>query len=192
MKHIVLLLTFFVGFNIQAQDTIKFSIENSLEYNFKIPRKTEFGNIKPYSTLHESILFVGSFKNHVFFVGPQFSNFYGFLYDPVDNLRHNGFGLNCGYEYDYAFSEKNPGFVMTTRLSFSLYEARIIENSTGPYAEMQKKVTILENNLYLGLKKSFRRNFYIHSGLGIGSTQGFFLMMESIMLSSTLGFGFEF
>jgi len=192
MKHIVLLLLVFVGFNIQAQDTLKFSIENSLEYNFRIPRKIEYVNVKPYSVLHESILFVGSFKNSVFFVGPQISNYYGFLYDPVDKLKNNGLGLNFGYEYDYPFSKKDPDFVMTTRLSFSLYEARIIENSSGPNEDKQKRFTILENNLYLGLKKSFSRNFYIHSGIGIGSTQGFFLMIESFMLSSTFGFGFEF
>lgn len=189
MKHIVLLFIGFVGFIVHTQETPKFRIENSLEYNFRIPRKNNFGKVKPYSTLHESLLFVGSFKNHTFFAGPQFSNFHGYLYDPVDNLQLNGFGLNIGYEHDFAFSNKNPDFVLNTRLSFSLYETRIIENSTGPHDETQKKITILENNLYLGLKKSFGRKFYILSGLGFGSTQGFFLMIESFMLSSTFTFG---
>lgn len=192
MKHIVLLLIVFVGINIQAQDTLKFSIENSLEYNFRIPKKNEYGNVKPYSTLHESILFVGSFKNNIFFVGPQISNYYGFLYDPADELEKNGYGLNFGYEYDYPISKKDPDFEMSTRLSFSLYQVKVLEHSLGPNENKPKRFTILENNLYLGLKKTFGKNFYIQSGFGIGSTQGFFLMIESFMLSSTFGFGFQF
>jgi hypothetical protein len=191
MKYIVLLLLVFVGVKLQAQDTLQLGIENSLEYNFRLPRKIDYGNIKRYSVLHESLLFVGSYKNNMFFIGPQISNFYGFLYDPVDKLQNIGYGLNFGYEYDYPLSKENRSFILSTRISFSLYEAVIDEQSLGPNEEKQKRFTILENNIYVGLKKSFN-NFYFHSGFGIGSTQGFFLMVESFMLPSTFGFGFEF
>lgn len=174
MKHIVILLFAFVGFNIQAQENLRFSIENALEYNFRIHSRNMVGGVKPYAVLHESILAIGSFKNNIFFVGPQISNYYGFLYDPVDKLKKNGFGINFGYEYDYHFSKKNPDFTLVARLSFSLYEARILEHSSSPSGEIQNRVTILENNFYMGLKKKFGKHLYIYSGFGMGSIQGFF------------------
>jgi hypothetical protein len=190
MKYTILLcLSINIGFNIQAQKEFKFSIENSLEYNFRIPNKFQFGKSKPFSTIHESILFVSYYKNNLFFIGPQFSSFTGYLYDPIDKINPYSLGINLGYKHLFCNSKKNPSFKMFSSLSFSIYELKYFEKSPGSNYKTPKKISIVENDIYLGLYKSFGNNFYIYSGLGFGSTQGFILMFESFMLSTNFGFG---
>jgi len=192
MKNFIFTLFIFLGTYCQAQDTLQFSYVNSIEYNFRVPIKQNNSNINTYSIVHESILFVGSVKNNSFFIGPQISYLNGFLYDPIEKIKHINYGLNFGYERKFPITNSKNGFVFSTRLSFSIYEISKIDYPLGLSDEIQTRKTILENNLYVGLKKSFNPNFYLYSGFGFGSTNGFFLMIDSFMLASTFGFGFQF
>ena len=175
MSHIVL-----------SQDSLVVSIENSDEYNFQLPKNSN--SIKRFSVFHEQFLLCVDYKQNQIFLGPQYSYFSGYLYDPVDEYKKNAFGINIGYQYNYLIKNRLSNTSFITRLSFSLYEYKTIEHSMGP-GEFSRAQTIVENNLYLGLKKKIKNKIYIQGGIGIGSTQGFFLMIESFMLSSTFCLG---
>ncbi len=192
MKNLIFILFTFFGIISLAQDTLQFSYVNSIEYNFRVPIKQNNSNINTFSIMHESILFVGSINNNSFFIGPQISYLNGFLYDPIEKINHINYGLNFGYERKFPIIFSKNGFEFTTRLSFSIYEISKIDYPLGFTDEIQTRKTILENNLYVGLKKSLNPNFYVYTGFGFGSTNGFFLMINSFMLASTFGFGFQF
>lgn len=184
----------FLFFNyIQAQDTLQIKVESSLEYNFRVPRKLGYeSNIKSFSAVHESILFTLSYKNNDLTIGPQISRIDGYLYSSDNIINKNPIGLSIGYQHNFPiFHEENSTFFIT-RLTFSLYKISKEASSLGPPNTVINNYTVLENNIFFGLKKQFKNNLYINSGLGFGSTKGFFLMIDAFMLSTTLGVGFQF
>ena len=183
MKYLNIFIFILINFISLSQDSLSFSVENTTEYNFRIPRYQ-------FSVLHEQVLFSTKFNNHTLFIGPQYSRFLGPLYDPADNYKKKGIGGNFGYQFEKGINDKYQ-LSFFTRLSFSLYQYKVYEHSMSK-GETLHKLTILENNIYFGIKRNMGKSAYFQLGAGFGSTQGFFLMLESFMLSSTFGFGFEF
>lgn len=188
MKQIIISFIFINSFLTYSQEGMTFCLENSTEFNFQ-PSKTT-NDIKPFSVFHEQILLCGDLGQHRIFLGPQYSYFSGYLYDPIDDYRKNAFGINLGYQYNYLIKNRVENTSIIARLSFSLYEYKTTEYSQGTSSVSHVK-TIIENNFYIGLQKQFQNKLYIQGGLGFGSTQGFFLMIESFMLSSTFSFGIK-
>lgn len=191
MKSFCFALLFFNFFNLCSQSNLSYGIENSLEYNFRLPRKIN-GTLNSFAIFHEELLFTCKFKNHLIFMGPQYSRFTGYnMFDPADNYLKNSFGINFGYQYEHRLSEKFDGTYFCTRLIFSLYNYNFYEHSLGNGAPL-KQSTIVENTISFGLKKYFSNKTFFQFGLGFGSTQGFFLMIESFMISSSVGIGMQF
>ncbi len=190
MKSFCFALFFFSFVNLFSQKKISYGIENSLEYNFRLPQ-TNDGSLNSFAVFHEDLLFTCKIKNHLIFIGPQYSRFTGFMFDPADNYLKNSIGINFGYQYEHRLSEKFYRTYFFTRLFFSIYNYNFYEHSLlNGNALVQK--TILENNLSFGLKKYMSKKFYSQICLGFGSTQGFFLMLESFMISSSIGLGIQF
>lgn len=187
----LIILTFIFAHNFfsYSQEGISFGIENSVEFNFQ-PVKKNNGS-KPFSVFHEQIVVCSDIAQHRIFLGPQYTYFSGHLYDPNDAFQKNAFGLNFGYQYHYLIKNKLENTSIITRLSFSLYEYKTTEFSLGS-GNIRNVNTILENNLYVGFQKQFHNKLYLQGGIGLGSTDGFFLMLQSFMLSSTFGFGIKF
>ena len=190
MKSFCFVLFFFSFVNLFSQTKLSYGIENSLEYNFRLPQ-TNDGSLNSFAVFHEELLFTCKIKNHLIFIGPQYSRFTGFMFDPADNYLKNSLGINFGYQYEHRLSEKFDRTYFCTRLVFSIYNYNSYEHSLGNGAPL-KQSTIVENTISFGLKKYFSKKTFFQFGLGFGSTQGFFLMIESFMISSSVGLGIQF
>lgn len=153
-----------------------FGIRTTATYNYKIAH------------LSPSLGF--AFSKHNFYVGPEYSTLLvnPLFGDPIDNFEISPLGLNFGYRYLFATQiESLSGFV---QLNFSAFKntvtqyRRIPPNST--YSEI-----ILENTLSLGLSKNISKNLDIQGSVGFGSYRGFFLIIDKLLPTASIGLEFK-
>lgn len=181
VKIIILLMVVLIlfSFKIYCQDTtanhIEFNIRYSFNYNYKIA--------------HHSPAVSLEYANHNFYIGPEYSLIIKPLGDPEDVYEKKSIGLNFGYRYFFFNQSKLKLF---GQLNYSLYHYKYKEYQLGlPFATEQKKLTI-ENTGTLGIDYGLNKNIHLFTGIGIGSTHGFFLILDSLFACSYIGLDFKF
>jgi hypothetical protein len=93
--------------------------------------------------------------------------------------------------YRYIFSEEQKKLKFFSQLNFSIYQVKYKEYQIGPpYMTERKRITV-ENTGTLGIDYNFYKKNHLFMGLGIGSTDGFFLMFSSFIPSIYIGLEYK-
>ena len=139
-----------------------------------------------YPILHTTPSISIYLKNNNFYIGPEYTKFLkqpsG---DPVDMWEKDYWGLNFGYRRKFISTLKSTQ--MFVQINFSIYEVSYIEFQKGPPYSTNHKRTIVENSGGLGINQRVFKQVEIYAGIGIGSTNGFFLMFDSFIPHSFIG-----
>ncbi|MDP3442121.1 MAG: hypothetical protein Q8T08_04605 [Ignavibacteria bacterium] len=164
-----------------CQDTTEsikyFSIRYSTSYNYKV--------------LHYTPNVSFGFNKHNLYIGPEFNTILKTVKgDPVDIYEKNNWGLNLGYRY-YS-SEIVSNLKIFGQFNFSIYQIRLdIYQHGGPPFIVKHKELIVENTATIGIDYELFKNINLFSGIGIGSFNGFFLMIDSFTPSVYIGIEYK-
>jgi len=163
-----------------SQDTIKRILQFSARYTF-------YYN---YRVAHHTPVFSIEYNNHNLYFGPEFS--FIFQPTPIADIiyKPNSFGFNLGYRYFFNDQKKKLRFF--SQFNFSIYQVKYKEYQLGPPISTERKKIIIENTGTLGADFNFYKNIHLFGGLGIGSTSGFFLMLNSFIPCSYIGLEYKF
>ena len=129
--------------------------------------------------------------NHNLILGPEYTihlrNIYG---DPIDRVEKYYRGINIGYRYIFNSSWKKANLFFQT--NFSFYQLKFKAYQLGyPYVTDHKEL-IIENTAGIGFNYKLAPQFELSGGIGIGSTNGFFLMIGQFIPHSFLGIEYKF
>jgi hypothetical protein len=142
-----------------------------------------------YPILHTSAALSASSKGHSVYIGPAFTHLNGKSFSSVDTYKQTNWGLNFGYRYCFDSHWKNTHVLV--QIDFSVYQVHYIEHSLGNPMGWENKKTIVENNLGIGLNHKLSEQLELFGGLGFGSTNGFFLMLDQFIAHSFLGIEYK-
>ena len=149
-----------------------FGIRTNASYNYKIA--------------HFSPSLGFTFSKHNFYVGPEYSTLLvnPLFGDPIDKFEISPLGLNFGYRYLFATQiESLSGFV---QLNFSAFKNTVSTPRRIPPISTYSEI-ILENTLSLGLSKNISKNIDIQGSVGFGSYRGFFLIIDKLLPTASIG-----
>jgi hypothetical protein len=102
----------------------------------------------------------------------------------------NTYGINFGYRY--LFVDKRKKIVPFAQLNFSIYEVEYNEYQLGPISPTTKQNLIVENTASLGVNFNLIKHVQFFSGIGFGSFEGFFLMVDTFIPSAYVGLEYKF
>jgi hypothetical protein len=174
--------------NLISQETTKSKVTLGIQlisnYNFELKQENNLRIIQ--CTPSFSI----NFKNHKFYLGPQYT--YIFQPTPIDNkiYESNSFGLNLGYRYYSNYLFKNAR--LFGDFNYSIFHVIYTEYQKGPPFETKKEEIFMENTVSLGFDYSIFKKFHLFMGIGFGSYSAFFLILKNFTLTSYVGLGYLF
>jgi hypothetical protein len=160
-----------------TQSNLRLGARYSLSYN--------------YYLIHNTPVFSLEYKNNNLYFGPEFSSFDRPFGDLVDNYKESSTGINFGYR-NYFYKSPSSEIRLFGQLNFSLYKYQYARYQKGPVKSNFKEIRIVENTGSLGLEYNFHKKLAFQTGLGIGSTEGFFLILSSFIPSIYFGLEFRF
>jgi hypothetical protein len=187
IRKIIVFLIVFISFTkIYCQETKKsgFGLRYTFSYDFEVKRDYNF------RVIHHIPVCSYRLNSHDFYVGPQYS--YIFQPTPVANeiYENNAFGINFGYRY-YT-KELINNLQIFGQFNFSVFRIEFEEYQHGyPFKETRQEF-VVENTATIGMNYKFINNkLNLFVGTGIGSYNGFFLMLDKFNLSNYIGVGYE-
>lgn len=184
-KIVIILIVFISSSKLYCQEISKsnFSIRYAIAYDWEV--KVDYN----YIIVHNMPVFSYRSFKHDFYVGPQYSYF--FQPKPVANeiFSNNVYGFNFGYRY-YGLILKNK-FQIFGQLNFSFYGLKIKEYEHGvPFVKEHYKY-IIENTLTIGIDYRINKSMNVFIGVGFGSFNGFFLMLDNFAISNYFGIEYK-
>lgn len=152
------------------------------KWNFGIKLKQQFN----YPISHSSPAFSIYRKNHNLYIGPEYSyTLKEYFINGIENHNQKFWGLNFGYRYIFdSHLRKTNLFV---HMDFSIYQLKYTEHQLGYNRTTNHKTTIVENNIGLGVNYQLLEHVALFGGIGFGSTNGFFLMIDQFIPHSFIG-----
>lgn len=144
-----------------------------------------------YKVLHHSPVVTLDYKNHNLYVGPEFSTVLKTIKgDPIDKFEKNAYGVNFGYRYTF---NKNCAKKLTLfgQLNFSIYKVRVNITQMGPHSPVQIKQLIIENTGSFGLNYKITKGISLFTGVGFGSFDMFFMVVDSFTPSGYAGISIQ-
>lgn len=164
-----------------SQDTIKRTLQFSARYTF-------YYN---YKVTHHTPVFSIEYNNHNLYFGPEYSSILKLIKgDPVNIYEKKSFGINLGYRY--FFSEKSKKLKVFGQFNFTIFQIKYKEYQLGPPFVTEHKHLIIENSATLGVDYNIWNNIHIFTGGGIGSFDGFFLIIDAFTPSGYIGIEYKF
>ncbi|MBT3210027.1 MAG: hypothetical protein HN704_09930 [Bacteroidetes bacterium] len=146
-----------------------------------------------YPILHSVVALNLSKMNHLIYFGPNFNillnNYFGDEVVIADSEK-NSIGINFGYRYIVDSESKRMNFFM--QLDFSIYEVKYKEWGGHGTGFKDTKNVIVENNGSIGLNYKISNSVELFGGIGLGSTEYFFLMLEHLIPHSFVGLHYKF
>lgn len=127
---------------------------------------------------------------HNVYVGIQATNVLKPMGGETEIYDKNTYGVNFGYRY--LFIDKRKKIVPFAQLNFSIYELEYKEYQLGPVSPTTKQNLIVENTASLGVNFNLIKNVQFFSGIGFGSFEGFFLMVDTFIPSAYVGLEYKF
>ncbi|MBK9401463.1 MAG: hypothetical protein IPN36_11585 [Bacteroidetes bacterium] len=164
-----------------------FPFDSINSWNFGIKFTNQFN----YPIVHSAPALSLYKKHHNFSFGPEFTNLrdysFGNPLDPLNLDQQKYWGLNAAYRYilDSNWKKTNVFFQM----NFSLYQLFYTEDRI--VNDIKYKETIVENTIGIGVNHQLFPHLEIFGGIGFGSTNGFFLMLEQFIPHSLIGIEFK-
>ncbi len=184
-KIIVLLLIFIPVTKSYCQKTEKsgFGLRYTLSYDFEVKRDYNFRIIHHIPALSYRL------NSHDFYLGPQYS----YVFQPTSTsnkiYENNAFGVNFGYRY-YS-KELINNLQIFGQFNFSVFRTKFKEYQHGLPLEETRSEFIIENTVTIGMDYNLMNRLNLFAGLGIGSYNKFFLMIDKFNLSSYVGIKYE-
>ncbi len=144
-----------------------------------------------YWILHNAINLNLNFGNHNLYIGPELVHILRLpkKYDDIDNYRSKSIGLNFGYRY--SSRELVPRVKLYGQLNFSIFQLKLIEKQLGPPFSQEKLQIVVENTASFGVDYKVSNKIHLFSGLGFGSYDGFFLMINSFTPTFYVGIDYN-
>lgn len=144
-----------------------------------------------YWVLHNAVNLNLNFGNHNLYIGPELVHILMLpkKYDEVDKYRDRSTGLNFGYRY--LSREFVPKAKFYGQLNFSIFQLKLYENQIGPPITQEKINLVVENTASFGVDYNFSNKLHLFSGLGFGSYDGFFLMINSFTPTFYVGIDYN-
>jgi len=164
-----------------SQDTT-FTSKNNLGIRFSV-----FYNYKVIHYVPNLSLDLGQ---HNVYAGVQATNVLKPMGSELEIYDNNTYGVNFGYRY--LFIDKRKKIVPFTQVNFSIYEVEYNEYQLGPVSPTTKKNLILENAASIGVNFNLIKHAQFFSGIGFGSFEGFFLMVDTFIPSAYVGLEYKF
>ena len=171
--------------NVKNIDTVKKPEEFMQNWGMGI----EFSGQYNYRLSHSSIAFAIRFQKHRLYAGPEYTWLTKPLFgDPVDvwNFECRGIGFGYGYE----FYTLNAHFNLFLKMNISVFDVIITQSGRGPYTKLYS-IRVVENTIAVGTRYRLSKLFSLFGGLGFGSTNGFFLMVDEFIPNSFFGVQYE-
>lgn len=173
---------------ILIQDSLKSSPTtldpiNHIRYGIKL---TQHFN---YPIVHSSPTSSIYYKNHNFYFGPE----YTFLLtksfkDSTDDWEPEPWGFNLGYRFIVKSEKKKTNLFL--QMNFSFYRVTYKEYQPGSTVLTDQMKSIIENTGAIGINYRFNKYFELFGGIGIGTTCGFFLLLQKVIPHSFVGIGY--
>lgn len=126
---------------------------------------------------------------HNVYLGVQSTNVLNPMASETTIYEKSSFGANFGYRY--LFVNKQNKVVPFAQLNFSLYELNYVEYQRGPFSQ-EKQQLILENTASIGLNFNVLKKVQFSCGIGFGSFEGFFLLVDSFIPTGYVGVEYKF
>ena len=188
MKKLVILIAIFTS---SYSSFSQMNVKNNERIGVRISSNydTEVGQNIDYSVSQLVLVCSYEFKHHGIYFGPQNTDVLQPNYYTGVRQRNDSWGLNCGYRY--TFQEARKKLKLFTQINFSIFQFKLQEPLVGPpYTTNHKNLTV-ENSLTLGLDYKITKDIHVFLGSGMGSSKGFFLLMDGFNLSSYAGVEYE-
>ncbi|MBK7682989.1 MAG: hypothetical protein IPJ26_11255 [Bacteroidetes bacterium] len=142
-----------------------------------------------YPNVHSTPAVVFTYKNSAFIMGPCLTQIRSnTLVYSVSPLEQESGGAMFGYMYTYN-QVKGP-VVPFFQTYFYGYEVYTIEHALA-YTAKHKRL-VIENTAGFGVKIKAVKNFEVQLGAGIGSANGFFLIIDQFVPLLNMGFQYRF
>lgn len=144
-----------------------------------------------YWVYHNTINLNVNFGDHNLYIGPELVHILMLpkKYDETDNYRSKSIGFNIGYRY--SSREIAPRLKLFGQLNFSIFQLKLIEKQMGPPFSQEKIQIVVENTASFGVDYNFSNKLHLFSGLGFGSYDGFFLMINSFTPTFYVGIDYN-
>lgn len=179
------------SYNWTSKDLLPHPAKNVNPYDST--RKLKFGlrlaQQLNYPILHTSAALSIGCKGHSVYLGPAFTHLNGKSFSFADTYEQTNMGLNFGYRYLFDSQWKNTHVLV--QMDFLVYQAHYTEHSLGNPVGRELQKTIVENNFGIGLNHRLSEHVEVFGGLGFGSTNGFFLMLDQFITHSFLGIEYK-
>lgn len=167
-----------------GQSTKKFGIRFNSFYDFQLKQTRSFHllRIAPVITL--------DYKNHNFYLGPQYVRFFRPKSIPNERYEKEGFGVNFGYRK--YFSELIQHLRWFGQFDYAIYQIKYEEFQKGEPFSTENSITIAHNSILLGIDYRAIKNLSCFIAVGIGSLDGFFMLIDDFTISTTFGLEYKF
>ncbi len=193
IKGIIILFLFLLGVPAKASSSSNFNGDVISSDTATVSKKLGFGLHVSYHynypNIHSAAALLLTYKNSAFILGPCFtqikSNTLVYSVSPLEQERG---GAMFGYMYTYN-QVKGP-VVPFFQTYFYGYEVYTIEHALGYTAKHTRLV--IENAAGFGVKIKAVKNFEIQLGAGIGSANGFFLIIDQFVPLLNIGLQYRF
>lgn len=129
-------------------------------------------------------------KKQNFFIGLQYSIITKEISSPnVFESIPQPWGGRFGYRYltDSPFQKTN----IFLQIQFGIYQLRQVETQLGPFTSVKNKV-IVENTAEIGFNHKLVKHINLFYGIGFGSTNGFFLILDQFIPNTFVGLEYKF
>jgi len=168
----------------------KESLANSIN-NWKFGIQLTQSYTYNYPTMHTSPAFIIILKQNEIFIGPEFTKLQrNYLrWDQASKWQQENWGINLGYKYMIKSAKTKTNFFIQT--CFSVYQTNFIEYQIGSPGHTEHSQIIVENTAGLGFDYHVSSRFHVFMTAGIGSTNGFFLMIDQFIPHSSLGIEYK-
>ncbi len=150
----------------------------------------EINSYTPHNLLQYTPALTIDYKNHNFYLGPEYIRFYeptksdGNIYNP------DLYGVNFGYRH--YFNETTRNIRLFGQFNYSVYQIRYTSHRLGyPYTHNYKEIRT-KNNVSIGINFELNKDIRLFSGIGIGSYSEFFMFFDDVVITTFIGLDYRF
>ena len=190
-KHTYISLNEVISYNWKSKD-IEFTNQDKdklFPYNSTNNRRLGIKTVQQinYPISHSIIAINFSKMNHNIYLGPNythlFNNYFG--NESVNDYEKDSIGINFGYQYIIDSKWKRTNFFL--QIDFSVYKLNNKEYQGLFIGIKDEEMIIIENNGSIGINYKVSDNIELMGGIGIGSPEYFFLMINRFLPHSFIG-----
>lgn len=163
--------------SIFCQNNTSFGIDYTFQYNYKVAH-------------HSLSLGCNINNNNKVFAGIQKTAILEAIRDTEDDFEKKSKGVHFGYEYLFYNPDKH--ITPLIRFNYFIYKLKYVEFQKGPPFSINREKFILENTIAIGIRYSPFEKLKMSTGVGFGSQNAFFLMIDLFIPNSFINVAYEF